>query len=331
MATLSPNASRASVCVAGEIVARWLWIETPRPPPPVVPPGDWPTFHGLAEAHEPGQQGIYRGVFYRTNEQGYRGPAWAFEPEPGVARVLLIGDSVAVGSGVAEADRYSDLVPALLSADTDLPPVEVLNMSRGGSDVVNARVRMAFALRDVGAHVTVYGFSVDDLRDAVPRLELPARERWAQTHRRVAVESPTSFLWRTVVHLVRAGAGGSLLDDEVRVYLANEDAWLTLRDQLERMGRLNERAGTCGLVFIQPRLYDLGPGHPYRAVYARVAEEAAAAGLFVHSAFSAFMWQSALPLWVGVNDRHPNAAGHAILAESLAEGLRGLPSRCWGR
>lgn len=321
----------AGLLGGGELAARRLWVDAPSLPRPELPPGDWPTIETLAQASQPNSAGVRRGVFYRTNANGDRGPDWPPRPAPGTLRVLLVGDSVALGSGVFEEERYTDLVPALLAADPRLPPVEVLNLSRGGTDTAQSRLRLAFGLRSYGGDITVYAFSLDDLHATPPpKVALTLRDQRDRAAALVAAEAPRSALWRTLLHVLGARTGPPWLYEHTSAVLANEPAWLAFRAQLAGIAKLNEGARTCGLVFIHPRLVELGPAHPDRAAYARVADEAIAAGLFVAEALPTFMWHHAPSLWVGHFDPHPNAAGHALLAEALADGLRALPKRCWG-
>ena len=49
----------------------------------------------------------------------------------------------------------------------------------------------------------------------------------------------------------------------------------------------------------------------------------------VTSYFEAFAGKPWRRYWIYAFDPHPNAAGHALLADELEKGLRALPDRCW--
>jgi lysophospholipase L1-like esterase len=63
----------------------------------------------------------------------------AADPPPAKVRVLLLGDSTVIGTVprqvAPKADHLEDIVRKLLAADTDLPPVEVLNQGRNGEQI----------------------------------------------------------------------------------------------------------------------------------------------------------------------------------------------------
>lgn len=52
-------------------------------------------------------------------------------------------------------------------------------------------------------------------------------------------------------------------------------------------------------------------------------------GLPAMESFAAHRGENAPSLWVGAIDSHPNARGHEILFEVLADGLSRLPASCW--
>lgn len=62
--------------------------------------GVWPTYEVYSEP----------GIAFDLNAEGYRDIDHSLEAEPGVTRVLLLGDSFTVGQGVSQADYY----PAVL-------------------------------------------------------------------------------------------------------------------------------------------------------------------------------------------------------------------------
>lgn len=65
-------------------------------------------------------------VVYRTNSRGLRDREYALAKPPGTRRVLAFGDSFTFGSGVDDADRFTEV------AERRLPGVEILNMGVPG-------------------------------------------------------------------------------------------------------------------------------------------------------------------------------------------------------
>jgi hypothetical protein len=83
----------------------------------------------LGWAHEPGQEGIFETLQFRTvvriNENGLRDRPHAYERQKGTERILVLGDSFAWGYGVEESERFSQLLEKSLE-------VEVINAGVSG-------------------------------------------------------------------------------------------------------------------------------------------------------------------------------------------------------
>jgi hypothetical protein len=94
-----------------EVLARMVWGNASSSP--AAENANLPLLNDLRDLAHPNVHGVNRGVLYRTNSLAFRGPEWAREPAPGVFRIAVAGDSTSMGSGVAEADRYSDQLERL--------------------------------------------------------------------------------------------------------------------------------------------------------------------------------------------------------------------------
>jgi hypothetical protein len=70
-----------------------------------------------------------------VNERGYRGTLHAGRPGPGVTRIVMLGDSVTFGSGVADAETFSALLDAR-------PELEVVNLGVDGYGTDQALLRL---------------------------------------------------------------------------------------------------------------------------------------------------------------------------------------------
>lgn len=318
-----------------EVGARVLVATAPTPPPRTPPPMGLPRLGSISDLVQPNQDGIWRGARYRTNGRGHRGPDWAPSPAPGTLRIAVTGDSVTMGWGVEVEDAYPSQLERRLDADPSLPDVEVINIGLAGVNAEHAIRRLRRALKVYSADILVYGFTVNDIegdhyRDLVTDEELERRyvgyNRFGESPSRLLrIAYPPIAEWVDVTF-----RGAVTAQDEWQYnYFENPAAWRDLVAALESFARLSRKRGTCALVFIHTHLDDLGPGHPYLPMYEAVARAARDVGLPVQESYAHHAWKRPEPLWVRPTDPHPNASGHAILAEALEEGLRALPEACW--
>ena len=76
----------------------------------------------------------------RTNAYGFRGPEISDKPAPGVARIAFVGDSIAMGWGVAEENVFAnDATNALAEFFPDDPPRFLARTPHGYHDTALIR------------------------------------------------------------------------------------------------------------------------------------------------------------------------------------------------
>ena len=97
------------------------------------------------------------------------------------------------------------------------------------------------------------------------------------------------------------------------------------------MGRLYEvmrQEEVCTVVFVHTHLFHLNRFHPFRRHYEAVSSAARERSFHVIQSLPYFVGHDINKLWFHLADSHPNAKGHALLADASREGFDGLPSEC---
>ncbi len=317
--------------LAVEVLARMVWGNASSSP--AAENANLPLLNDLRDLAHPNVHGVNRGVLYRTNSLAFRGPEWAREPAPGVFRIAVAGDSTSMGSGVAEADRYSDQLERLLNASDSSRGYEVINTALSGLNVEQGVTRLERGLRHYRVDLLVFGTSRNDIEGKAYEhldLENDGGDWWAWAGRHA--RSP-SYFWRLLtfrIAQVQGREGREAKRAEIHHnYFENPRAWRDFVAGFDHLARLARSRDVCAQVFVLAFLNDLGPQDPERVVYERVEQAARRRGFGVTQSFPALEGRSAESLWVSRFDPHPNAEAHTILAEALYDGLRELPEKCW--
>jgi lysophospholipase L1-like esterase len=284
-----------------------------------------PEIEGVFPLGASNQRARYRGALYTTNSRGFRGREFALEAPRGTFRIVMIGDSFTMGSGVREEEAYPALVEAALLGTGEKRNYEVLNLGLSGlnlaSSIDSRLVRIGL---DYDPDMIVYGFTINDLegRDYVahPRQSRKPTgsllldllwERWAYGR---------DLVWPSKSSYVRE------LDHN---YFRNPSAWGRFESDLDRLVAIGRERGTCIVVLIHTQLTALHSWHPFRRHYEAVANAARRRNIFVVESFPWFEGIDPAGYTSGPHDSHPNAVGHQILAEALLRALRALPAQCW--
>lgn len=321
------------VLVVAECVARIIIARRPptRPPPLATELRKLPQIESwkLAAA-TPNLRGLHAGVLFETNSAGFRGPERSPEKPPGVFRIVVIGDSVAMGWGVAYEDTYSARVEAALGSTHDHRSVEVLDLGVADSNAGRAVSHLEDLGMSFDPDMVVYGLTLNDIESDHYRRSF----RLARTLPLSLWTSP-SYLWRLLGRrwmslqtalLVPRGSYLYELDDN---YFHNPAAWELMLDELDELAGISREHDMCTVVLVHTHMSTLNFLHPYRRHYQAVGDATTARGFFVAQSLPSFLGESEGELWVSPIDPHPSAEGHRILADVLLRRLQTLPASCW--
>jgi lysophospholipase L1-like esterase len=315
----------------GEAVARLVWEDPSRPARPIPP--EWqglPNVSGLWALAKPNVRGLASGALFETNSAGFRGGERTLAKPPGVFRIAIVGDSIAMGMGVVEAETYAARLERALSEAHPDRRFEVMNFGLSGLNAYAVVDRLQRLALPYDPDLVVYGYTLNDIEGPAYRRSVDFTfidpRTWAGSPvYLVRVLGPRLASLRELLWAPR-GSYSFELDDN---YFHNPEAWQAVEDALDRVRDLAHERGICAVVFVHARLYWLSWLHPYHRHYEIVMQAARARGLAAIEAFPAFRGESAQSLWIGPLDPHPNARGHEILAGALFAGLEALPPGCW--
>lgn len=275
-----------------------------------VDPG-WP---GVDHWHRPSARVRAYGTELATNRFGMRNPEIDEAPGAGVERVTVLGDSITLGWGVDEAESFPRLTERLLAETT--PPgalrIEVLNFGIGNVNTAVEGALYVHLARRFHARRVVLAYFVNDA------------EATAQASDGFGAFGSQLVVWgwsRLFRAHARFDARAGYEAYYSSLYAEAAPGWMATREALARLAHAVAKDGASLTVMLIPELHRLGEPRPFAREYARVAELARADGARVLDLWSEFAGRDARTLWVSDEDAHPNAAGHAIIAEALARDL----------
>ncbi len=238
------------------------------------------------------------GIVYRFDALGCRGP----EPPPGDARsrLLVVGDSMALGWGVAETETFAGRLAQ------QHPDIQVRNAGMVGfnlAQTVTRAAELAAVLKPQRLLVTY--FPNDAEPDAGNEHDGLAWSALAQRLRPA---------FRSLA--VRVGLAADVTRYHRDLHAPGSAGWRRVTTGLTQLGALCRGARiTCTLALV-PELQQ----QPYGLadVHARVASLARAQGLAVIDLAPSVADVPPRQLWVMSDDAHPTAEAHRRFAAALA-------------
>jgi lysophospholipase L1-like esterase len=288
----------------------------------------------------PGVRTRWVGIDVRVNDFGLRGPETTVAPAPGTTRVLVLGDSVVFGQGVPEDETLAAVLERTLTA-SDSGRWEVLNAGVQGYDTVaEARFLESFGLA-LQPQLVVVGMSLNDF-DAAPAFHpvgvltnaaAAGRRSWLSRSEFVLLlqwlaKWARGSLWQQVYAQpsgdeMAADTSQALAAAVARKHLGFYAAppprrWERLRRALTDLRDRCRSAGVSLVVVIFPESYQVGPSDPDLTPQRRLGTLCDDLGLRCLDLQAAFAAAGG-DLFDDVS--HPNAAGHALAAETIATAL----------
>lgn len=264
----------------------------------------------LAREVVPGIRTAFLGAPFSTNRWGMRDRDYEQEPPPGVFRFALMGESGAMGWGVADTATYEARLEAALQRDAAAAPhrgYEVLNFAVANYSPPQQLMLLPRVLEFRPDVVLYTAHEMDDDR-AVSRL---------LTARLDGVRIPFDTLQRAAD---RALAGTTTREvGRQRLHPYRFDLLRWIYGGIVRQCR---EAGVLPVWAFIPTLERRASSEDVD-VLARIAAEA---GFVVADLRDVYGDADLRTLWLMESDRHPNAAGHAMIGAALNRALRATPA-----
>jgi hypothetical protein len=251
------------------------------------------------------------GVEVRTNAFGFRGPQIDEQARPGVARIAFVGDSIALGWGVAEQDTFVHRTLDTLARDGR--KVDGFNLGVG-----NYNTTQELALfKDIGARLKPDIIAlVYFINDAEPIPTYPA-EQWLDRH---------SVAWIVMRYRLDSLLRQFGSQPDWKQYyrgLYNSDAagWQKTQQAIGRFADVARELDAKLIVFNIPELRELKP-YPFTDVTTKVQKVVEDQGLRFVDLLPTVENIEPSTLWVTAPDPHPNGKADAAFARGMVQELK---------
>jgi lysophospholipase L1-like esterase len=281
----------------------------------------------MSHEHIPGKQARLMGVDVSINRHGFRDGDYCLEKPRDTYRILMLGDSLTFGWGVAQGERFSDVLQGMLNASGEADrKVQIVNTGVGNYNTAQEVAFFGARGRGWKPDMVIVNFFINDA-EPTPTKQV----RWVFRHSYLA-----RWAWGRFDLLQRRFLAAPRYDEYyASLYQENQPGWLACQESIRRLVRMSREDGFALVLAILPELHSVEPQYMFRAVEQKIVERAHEAGVEHVVALSpCFQGHRPQSLWVSPDDAHPNAAGHRIIAEGLYAYLTGerlIPEVAYGQ
>jgi hypothetical protein len=253
-----------------------------------------------------------KGAWVTTNEFGMRDRAYALAKAPNTLRIVLLGGSVEMGTGVSDEDTFENLVEDELNRrrlfGKDVR-VEILNLALPGAHLPDNLARMVLDIDRFGPDAVIYSMHLRERKKSIQRLFK-------------AVDKKTNLVLPFLDSMVhRIGIHPGMTNREKLLLTTDKtmDGWLRqafvfFADHCRQKG------------YVPVSIYVPVPDPSCRENLAKakkvmsLAREAGAHVLDLSAAYEGHdIWQ----LRLARRDLHPNKEGHRLIAKAFLEQFLG--------
>ncbi len=265
----------------------------------------------IGHEHRPFAHAYLMGVDVKTNSMGHRDFEYPVARQPGVDRIMMLGDSFIEGWGVPFEETISKRLERMFQDAGH--KVEVMNTGVGNYGSVQEVE--AFLTRDAKFHpdIVVLNF---DFRSAIP---VPKYEydNWLGRHSEAMV-----FLMGGLDSLFRL-AGANREWDKAYLELFDQPGWPAAEMAIQRLADYCREHKIRLVIVNWPELYDV---QHYRLghITQLIRDLAAAQHIPFVDLLTAVKNEESSKLWVTAPDPHPNGYANGLYAQYLFPILRDM-------
>ncbi len=289
--------------------------------------------------HRPSHHAVYGPTELRTNSFGLRDHEFSREKPDEEMRILLLGDSVTLGSGVPAESTFCARMERTIQAQSP-GPVEVINSGVGS---YNTEQELAYLKKEgmtFSPDLVLLLYVINDLVPAVP-FE-PERElsfRGKSVPGKLMLLLKKSWVYRMIHHSIRYGAlrrpgrgappvrspdpgvderaapNGSAPSSPGAV--ADPEGWAASRQALVEIATISKEGGVNFALFF----WHDHSGPKYLQLLELIRITGGEEGFPVIDSRPWFEGRDLSTITNSTIDSHPNSRGHALVAEQMIEAL----------
>ncbi len=267
----------------------------------------------IGHEHRPGATAHLMGVDVSINSKKLRDFEYSYEPEPGVSRILMLGDSLLFGWGVAFEETWSKRLELAFAADRIT--AEVINTGVGNYNTIQEVEYFLIEGYRYRPNVVVLNYFINDAEPVPVYSSLNMFKKFSYAY--VYFKGRLDILSRQM----------SRNKDWASYYLGLYDeangGWKAARHRIDRLAAYCRENGIELLIVHHPELRNL-KSYRFGKVEALIREAAESNGAEYIDLTATLAREDESSLWVTRPDPHPNGRANEIIAAVLYPKLRAL-------
>jgi lysophospholipase L1-like esterase len=268
----------------------------------------------VSHVHVPNRSAHLMGVDVALNSLGHRGRDLT-PKQPGLKRMLVLGSSVTMGWGVPAEKVVTAVVEEKLNAAKPFGPEISFETANAGIGNYNTYFQYKLFQKQysvVKPDIVVIQYFISDVE---PRSM--GRNSWLLKHSFLA---DYLFDRYSLLQFTLGSEKKDLFSYYADFYKDDNEAWKKTQQCLAEIRQVTRTDGVPFIIMLIPDIHDVSQNSPYRDLYTKMEAVFNKLEIPTINTFDAFQKEAGNDvsrLWIQSDDPHPNAKGHALMADAL--------------
>ena len=266
-----------------------------------------------AQGHEhiPNRQTRLMGVDVSINSHGLRDKEISLNKNPGTKRVLMLGDSITFGWGVADDNTVSTRLEQLINKAEKNDHFEVLNTGVGNT---NTEMQVAYFLNEgfkYSPDFVILNYFINDA-ELTPRPNKNPLMKYSMAY--VYFSLKWESIWR------RYFGGKNWQEYYTDLYSKEKKGWEKTKVAIQRLSEYSKANKVKLLIVNYPELHQLSD-YPFSEVSGKVKKIAENLEVPYLDLLPHLEGRDENQYWVSQQDQHPNSFACSVIAQAILESL----------
>ncbi len=291
-------------------IEMWKYAKKIKRPSPI---------HAMGHEHTPNREAFLMGVPVKINSSGLRDRDFSLAKPKDTYRILVLGDSITFGWGVAQEKTFAKVLERMLN-EGPLPGwprhFEVINTGVGNYNTAQEVAYFKERGRLYQPDMVIVAFFINDA-EPTPREE----RNWLA--RQSCLYVFMASFWDGILR--EMGWRPTYSNYYRGLYADGKPGWMACQHAFGELIAACEQEHIDLRVAIVPELHHLDSSYEFPQVHAAIRGLAKDGASAVIDLLDGLSGQDPPSLWVSPGDPHPNARAHNIIAAQLYDALASGP------
>jgi lysophospholipase L1-like esterase len=269
----------------------------------------------IGHEHQPSKKARLMGVDVSINSLGLRGPEIPLEKAPNERRILMLGDSLTFGWGVAEQSTTARRLESALGKML-LNQVSVINAGVGN---YNTEMEVSYFMRDgirLKPDMVILNYFINDAEPTPAYDGHPLFDSWSYAY--VLLKGRTDTFMRMM-----SGQSPDWAEYYQNLYKKGHEGWERTKQSIMELAKICRQYDLTLMLVVYPEIRDI-KNYRFKEIHQNLKDLAENQKIYFLDLLDSVAGLEEPKLWVTKPDPHPNDLANFYFADAIQKKISRL-------